>query len=460
MIEYPTSMMSKEAPGPNDLPVLGGLPFLWRDLLGYFSNMQRAHGNIAQYKLFNTRAYLISSPKNITHVFQGERDGLYAKSYLHDAFKPAFGDSLFNSYGEQWAKRRRKLQPYFQKSRVQKWLPVVLEQTNASFSQLKHNTPFRGDIVDVVLPLVQGIMSRILFGYKLEKRNAKKLVDAIQIVSEQVVKQAISYFFLSGVLNQLPTAANREFHRALSTIDEVLENMSSAHQHVSDETLVAKLRDEVGIAELRDELFTLFFAGQDTTVNSIAWSLYYIATHPKTERKLRAEIDRIIPDGALTYDHISQLDYTRCVISEAMRLRPPAYALYRNALDDDIIGGYKIHKNSIMTLCQHVTHRHPDVWGPKSNTFEPERFANNCPRRDANAYFPFGGGMRTCIGIHLGMMEITAILALFMSQFEFKLLPTPPVKPHTFMTLRPKNGVPLELHPRSLGKNTSLPPAE
>jgi len=39
--------------------------------------------------------------------------------------------------------------------------------------------------------------------------------------------------------------------------------------------------------------------------------------------------------------------------------------------------------------------------------------------------------MRMCIGMHLARMEITTIIALFISQFEFKLKLGAPVAPIT-----------------------------
>ena len=42
--------------------------------------------------------------------------------------------------------------------------------------------------------------------------------------------------------------------------------------------------------ELRDQLFTLYFAGQETTVNTLLWVFYYLAKYPQYQEKAREEI--------------------------------------------------------------------------------------------------------------------------------------------------------------------------
>ena len=60
-----------------------------------------------------------------------------------------------------------------------------------------------------------------------------------------------------------------------------------------------------------------------------------------------------------------------------------------------------------------------------------------------NAFYPYGGGMRMCLGMHLARMEITTIIALFIAKFEFKIKPGVKVNPITYMTLKPKEGISL-----------------
>ena len=83
----------------------------------------------------------------------------------------------------------------------------------------------------------------------------------------------------------------------------------------------------------------------------------------------------------------------------------------------------------------------PDLWD-EPDRFDPERFT---PERTANrhrfAYFPFGGGSRTCIGNNFAMMEAQLVLAILAQRFQFQLVPEHTVVPDPTFVLKPRYGV-------------------
>jgi len=432
--------------GPTGFPGLS-LFLLWRNVLRFLSHLQARYGDVARVNLMGTSMYLISHPKHIGQLFRDEKKkpNRITKNFFYAAFKPAFGDGLFNSDGTQWQSQRELLQPYFQKSAVKKWFPVIVEETLDRFQKIQCEPRYTCDLTVEILPVVQGVMSKCLFNRSLNDKDAQSCVAALQIVSESAAQRAYASFVLRGFLNKLPTPGNRRFHAALETIDQALctmRNQCLAEKH--EDTFFSTLARQLTAGELRDQLFTLFFAGQDTSVNAIVWTAYYLALHPDVEQRLRAEIESVlIKRGSLTYEQIDSLSYTRCVVMESMRLTPPAYAMYRNTVRELTLAQYRIKKNTVMTVCPYVTHRHPALW-ENPDQFNPDRFMSQ-HQPSAYAYFPFGGGKRICLGQHLAMMEIVTVTALFVASFRFKLLPKPKVIPHTFMTLRPKYGVPMTL---------------
>lgn len=88
----------------------------------------------------------------------------------------------------------------------------------------------------------------------------------------------------------------------------------------------------------------------------------------------------------------------------------------------------------------YVTHRHPDFW-ENPLEYRPERFLDRTNK--GYSFYPYGGGKRMCLGMHLARMEITTIIALFIARFKFELKPGEKINPITYMTLKPKNGIPL-----------------
>jgi cytochrome P450 len=81
--------------------------------------------------------------------------------------------------------------------------------------------------------------------------------------------------------------------------------------------------------------------------------------------------------------------------------------------------------------------------------FEPERFAPEKEKaRHKNVFLPFGAGPRMCIGNNFAMMEIIMVLAKMVYHFDFSLSTGQTIEPEPLITLRPKNGIRLNLGKR------------
>jgi cytochrome P450 len=136
------------------------------------------------------------------------------------------------------------------------------------------------------------------------------------------------------------------------------------------------------------------------------------------------------------------------ILAESMRLYPPAWIIGRRAVAPFEAGGYQIPARSIVLMSQFVTHRDAR-WFPDPDRFDPERFA---PERQAErpkfAYFPFGGGPRVCIGEQFAWMEGVLALATIAQRWRFRLVPGHPVALQPIITLRPKSGMRMTVHPR------------
>src|SRR5262249_55076312 len=193
--------------------------------------------------------------------------------------------------------------------------------------------------------------------------------------------------------------------------------------------------------QLRDEVITLLIAGHETTAVTLSWAWYLLSENPEAAGKLRAELAEVLGGRAPTAEDLPNLPYTRMVVEESMRLYPPAWALAREAVKDDEIGGWRIPAGSKITLCQYVTHRDPKYW-EEPEKFDPERVPpERSARRPRFAYFPFGGGGRICIGNNFAMMEAQLVLAAAAQRYRVKVVPGHKVEPDPTFTLRPRNGI-------------------
>jgi len=124
-----------------------------------------------------------------------------------------------------------------------------------------------------------------------------------------------------------------------------------------------------------------------------------------------------------------------------LRLYPPAYAVGREPVEECVIGGYRVPRNTQIFAFQWATHRDPRYFD-NPDLFDPDRwttkFSDKLPKY---AYFPFGGGPRQCIGNYFAMMEIVLLLATIGRRFRLSLAPDQRVEVWPAMSLRPKNGI-------------------
>ena len=193
--------------------------------------------------------------------------------------------------------------------------------------------------------------------------------------------------------------------------------------------------------QVRDESMTIFLAGHETTANALTWTLYLLSQNPEVEERLHEEIDTVLHGRPPTFEDVPNLPYTKKILTESMRLYPPAWVLGREAITPFQIGEYVIPTGAGVLMSQYVVHRDPRYYS-EPDRFNPERwtseFEKNLPRF---AYFPFGGGARSCVGEQFAWMEGILLLATITQEWKMRLAPGHRVAMLPRITLRPKYGM-------------------
>lgn len=421
-----------EPPKVKGFPFIHSLPNVALNLLDFLVKIRDKHGDLVQYKIFGINNYLVSHPDQLAQVFKDEKKGVFVKRKLHQALYPALGNGLFNSYGEEWSKQRKELQPFFNKSYVSKWFPLIVDESLSQFEKIESSEV---NAANIVKPLVENIMSFILFGLPSSHEESKNLIGSIDLVSEKLSEHSVKSFVFNGLFNKLPTRGNLKYKKALKLIDKSILEISKNKN--SKDSLLSVFSEFMTEKELRDQLFTFYFAGQDTTVSTLLWVIYHLAKHPEYQEKARSEVQKKWKNKELiSFGDLDGFQFLNAVIDESMRLSPAAYATYRDVEKDTELDGYKLKKNSLLALSMYVTHRHPDLWDQPLK-YKPERFLNRSNK--GYSFYPYGGGMRMCIGMHLAKIEISTIIALFITNFKFSLKEEESVKNITHLTLKPSS---------------------
>jgi cytochrome P450 len=257
--------------------------------------------------------------------------------------------------------------------------------------------------------------------------------------------------------NRLPTMTHRLFNRDAREIDLIVYRIINERRRSGLDggdllSMLLRASDEDGghlnDKQLRDEVMTIFLAGHETTALTLSWAWYLLAQNPEAERKFHTELAEVLGGRLPTTEDLSRLQYTEMIAKESMRLYPPAYALGREAVKECEIGGFRVPAGAQVFMFQWATQRDGRFFA-QPEKFHPERwtedFSNSLPKY---AYFPFGGGPRACIGNYFAMMEIVLLLATIGQRFRFSLVPDHPVSLLPAMSLRPKDGIKVEVENR------------
>ncbi len=239
--------------------------------------------------------------------------------------------------------------------------------------------------------------------------------------------------------------------RAIRRLDQVVYRMIAARRQSAEDRgdllsilLHAQDADDGTVMsdqQVRDEVMTLFMAGHETTAVALSWSWYLLAQHPEADGRLAEELRTVLGSRPPTGADLPRLPYTEMVVTESMRLYPPAYALGRQAATSTEVAGHPIARGVIVILPTLVVQRDPR-WFEEPEAFRPERWEDERARRlPRYAYFPFGGGPRQCIGNGFAMMEAVLLLAAIAQRFRLTLVPGQRVTPTPYVTLRPEPGI-------------------
>ncbi len=200
--------------------------------------------------------------------------------------------------------------------------------------------------------------------------------------------------------------------------------------------------------QVRDEALILFAAGHETTANALSWTWYLLSQYPEVVAKLREELDSLLGTRPPTYTDVPQLTYTTNVFTEGMRLYPPAWILTRQAIADCTIGEYAIPGGTDVLLSQYVLHHDPQYYKDPEK-FDPDRWTKEMKAKlPRYAYFPFGGGPRSCVGEPFAWMEGALIISRMAQRWDITLAQTKKVEMFPRITLRPKNGIKMKVTKR------------
>src|SRR6266403_1699963 len=439
----------KFPPGPSDGLQRWSLGPLNDNPLEYFTKIACEYGDIAGLRVLNFKTIFINHPDLIEEVLVTNARK-YSKGRVLRANRHVFGEGLLTSEGDFWLRQRRLAQPAFHRARIASYAATMVEFTQRLLERWSSGE--ERDAHQEMMRLTLQIVSKTLFDADVE-RDAQEVGKSLELLLEIGANFRRTIF----VPHWLPTPTNLRMKREVAQIEKILyriiaERRASGRDARDLLSMLLAAQDEDGSRmtdqQLRDETITLFLAGHETTASTLYWTWWLLAQHPGVEAKLHGELDVVLGGRTPTLADLPNLSYTGHVITESLRLYPPAWGLARVAIEDHEIAGYPVTKGMGVAMAQWVVHRDPR-WYEAPAEFRPDRWEGDLLKRLPKfAYFPFGGGPRQCIGNAFALMEASLILATVAQRFRLGLVADHPVEPLASITLRPRHGVRVTLEHR------------
>jgi cytochrome P450 len=432
-------------PGPSRSPLSILVYRPGRDPLGFFTDLARRYGDLVHVRLGPEHAFLVSDPLYIRDILVTNQRN-FRKGRALERSKRLLGEGLLTSEGPAHLARRRVLQPAFHREAVAAYGLVMTEYADRARKRWHDGETI--DVAQEMMRLTLGIVGKTLFGADVEEQ-APEVGAALTAVMESFWTMMLPF---ADLLEHLPVPSLRKSRAARARLDTIIYGMIAERRTAPSDRgdllsmlLLASDEENAGRRmtdqQVRDEAMTIFLAGHETTANALAWTWYLLSGAPDQEARLHEEVDRVLGGRLPTVADLPRLTVVEQIVTEAMRLYPPAWMIGRRAIDEQPLGGYVLPARALVLLSPYITQRDPRHF-PEPARFLPERWT---PEFKAAlppfAYFPFGGGSRRCIGESFAWMELVLVVSTIAQQWRFSRVPGHQVTPQPVMTLRMKHGL-------------------
>lgn len=181
----------------------------------------------------------------------------------------------------------------------------------------------------------------------------------------------------------------------------------------SDEKPAQVLR-EFSDFEIAMTVFTFLFASQDATSSACSWLLQLTADNPEVLEKVRAEGKKVMGDrygkyGGVAIEDVDKMEYTRAVVKETLRYRPPVIMVpYVVKKAYPITPTYTAPKGSMLIPSTWLSLHDQEAYGSHggADVWAPERWTEGNAEEQGKNWLVFGTGPHYCLGQTYAVMNL------------------------------------------------------
>lgn len=180
--------------------------------------------------------------------------------------------------------------------------------------------------------------------------------------------------------------------------------------------------------EIAQTLFTFLFASQDATSSASTWMFQIMADRPDLLAKVREE-NLSVRDGdrnaPFSMDLLESMVYTRAIVKETLRYRPPVIMVpYMVKKDFPITADRVLKKGSMVVPSVWPATHDPEAY-PNPDSFDPERWITGDAEKQSKNWLVFGTGPHYCLGQTYAQSNLMAMIGKASMHLDWEHHATP-----------------------------------
>ena len=429
-----------DLPCPRGWPVLGNLGQIRpAEFHLQLERWAREHGRWYRLRMGQRDVLVTADHEAVSAVLRDRPDGFRRTERLEAiGLEMGLKGGLFGANGELWKRQRRMVMAAFDPGHVKAYYPSLVrcgERLAGRWTDAARSgqpIELQADLMRFTVDAIAGLA----FGTDVNTLQSDD--DIIQNHLDKIFPKLFTRIvsaFPYWRFFKLPS--DRELDRALQAVDTAIDGFitsarerlaadparRSAPQNLLEAMLVAADAPDSGIddEQVAGNVLTMLLAGEDTTANTLAWCIWLLKQHPAALARATAEVRGVMAGGgAVTLDHLAQLDFVEACMHETMRLKPVAPQLPLQALKDTVVGDVAVPAGTVVIgLLRHDSV--DDAFVPDARSFKPERWLGEGGLQAASVKrisMPFGAGPRMCPGRYLALQEMKMVLLTLLNHFE------------------------------------------
>jgi cytochrome P450 len=459
-----------DLPGPKGIPLLGNMlqieSIRFHQIL---ENWAREFGPFYRMRMGRKQLLVVSDHATIAGFLRDRPEAIRRSSRTANALDELGTCGVFTAEGEEWLKQRKLVMRALTPEVIRHFFPTLSMMTERLLHRWETAVD-AGKPVDVLRDLkafTLDVTIGLAMGQDINtlEHDDNPLQRDIEQLFKQVARRITAPFpywrrFKLPVDRAADACADRIAHAITGFVAETRKRIDANPElrakptNMLEALIVARDEPDSGFNDdhVIGNAVTMVFAGEDTTSNTIAWLLDFVARHPQAAARLREEADAILGESRVLRDFgaLDKFVYTDAATNEAMRIKPVAPLMGMETNIDLVVGDIFIPKGTvIMSLLRRAGETGGDFAEPEQ--FRPERFLDDkeaSATNPARKLFPFGGGPRFCPGRYLAIAEIKMVVAMIARNFTLEFdAGAPPVEELFTFTMTP-SALPVKLKKR------------